>query len=81
MKSTVISELISIELTESEAVVLFEWLHNFNQKERSQFFEDQAEERLLNDLESDLESVLSIPFQKNYNQILSEAREKIRDKG
>ena len=39
-------EPIKIELTSQQALVLFDWVKRFNERESGQF-EDQAEERLL----------------------------------
>jgi hypothetical protein len=52
---------ITLALTEDEALVLFEWLARFNQQS-SISFDDQAEERVLYDLESQLETLLVAPF-------------------
>lgn len=71
---------IAIHFSEDEAIVLFEWLSNFNKKEKQLIFEDQAEEKVLWDLECSLETVLSSPFSPNYTNILLEARERIRVK-
>lgn len=71
---------VNIELTNDEAVVLFEFLSRFNQSELTGSFEDQAEQRVLWNIESDLEKKLSEIFKSNYQEILKIAREKIRDK-
>lgn len=71
---------ISITLSEDEALVLLEWLHNFNEEERPTLFQDQSEERILFDLEAELEKVISGTFAEDYRSILSKARERIRDK-
>lgn len=71
---------ITITLSEDEALVLLEWLHNFNEEERPILFQDQSEERILFDLEAELEKVISGTFADDYKNILLEARERIRDK-
>jgi hypothetical protein len=71
---------ILIEISGEEAIVLFEWLYNFNEKEQYELFEDQAEKRILFDLQAELEKVISAIFSDNYIDILAKAREKIRDK-
>jgi hypothetical protein len=81
MKANNEKKNISIKLSEDEAVVLFEWLHNFNEEERHTLFQDQSEERILFDLEAELEKVVSGIFAGNYKDILLKARERIRDKG
>ena len=42
---------VSIELSGDEALVLFEWITRFNKREDAEF-EDQAEQRVLWDIES-----------------------------
>lgn len=71
---------VSLKLSSDEALVLLEWLTKFNQKEHPLLFEDQAEERILFDLESSLEKVVSETFEGNYLENLSRARQEIRDK-
>lgn len=71
---------IAITLSEDEALVLLEWLHNFNEEERPTLFQDQSEERILFDLETELEKVISGTFADDYKNILLKARERIRDK-
>jgi hypothetical protein len=71
---------ISIVFSEDEAIVFFEWLHKFNEEERPGLTQDQAEERLLFDLEAELEKVVSSAFSDNYKKLLLKARERIRDK-
>jgi hypothetical protein len=69
---------VSIELTADEALVLFDWLARFNQGDKSTF-EDTAEQRVLFDLESKLESSLALPFEPNYKGLLADARNRLRD--
>jgi hypothetical protein len=68
---------VALELTADEALVLFEWLSRFNQNE-DVAFEDAAEQRVLFDLESKLESSLSAPLEPNYKVLLAEARNRVR---
>ena len=74
------NENLHIQLTKSEALVLFDLLTRLNQKHLSDIFEDQAEQRVLWDLEATLEKQLAAPLQTNYLDILNKAREDIRDK-
>lgn len=69
---------ILVELTADEALVLFEWLARGN---RSQKFdvEDQAEQRVLFDLEARLEKTLAAPFDPDYVNLLRDARTRVRD--
>jgi hypothetical protein len=71
---------IILSLSNDEALVLLDWLTRFNEKEHTLLFEDQAEERILFDLEAILEESVSESFDDNYKSILLKAREKLRDK-
>ena len=79
MKSNRINEQIEISLTNQEAIVLYEWLNRFNDNDDNHFIEDQSEERVLFDIESILEKVLHETFNKNYEEILKDARDFLRD--
>ena len=68
---------VALELTVDEALVLFEWLSRFNQNENVAF-EDAAEQRVLFDLESKLESSLTAPLEPNYKEQLAEARRRVQ---
>ena len=68
---------ISINLSNEEALVLLDWVTRFNEDENT--FQDQAEERILFDLESVLEKKVSETFNDNYRAVLQKAREKVRD--
>jgi hypothetical protein len=70
---------IKIELTPSEAIVLFEFLSRFTNEGELQLI-DQAEERVLWDICTLLERILSETFMENYNELLKKAREAVRDK-
>ena len=69
---------VTLELTGDEALVLYEWLTRFNQRDDVEFV-DQAEERVLCDLEAMLEKVLVVPLQSDYAETLSQARSNVRD--
>lgn len=66
-------------LNNNEALVLLDWLTRFNQKEIPTLFEDQAEERVLYDLEAIIEEVVSETFNEDYKTTLLQARDKVRD--
>ncbi len=66
-------------LSKEEAIVLFEFLSRFSDIETLNI-KHQAEERVLWNLRSLLEEKLSEPFDKNYQEILKAARERIKDK-
>lgn len=68
---------VTLALNGDAALVLFEWLARFNNG--SSDFEDQAEQRVLWDLEAMLETALVLPLRANYADVLATARERIRD--
>ncbi len=69
---------ITRELTEDEALVLFEWVAHFNQRQNEDFA-DQAEQRVLWDLEATLESQLADPLGPEYQARVEAARGRVRD--
>lgn len=79
MESTQKNNKVLLELTKEEAIVLLDWLSRFNEDEKSKFFQDQAEERVLWNMEASLEKTISEVFESNYGEILYKAREKVRD--
>jgi len=70
---------VNIELKKEEAIVLFDFLGRFNEIKDSNRFEDQAEERVLWNIECILEKELSEPFRADYQEIIKKARENVRD--
>ena len=72
------SNKINLELSREEALVLFDWLSRFN-KDGDAKFEDQAEQRVLWDVEGMLESALVEPFDPKYDELLARARARVRD--
>jgi hypothetical protein len=79
MQSLKENEITSLSLTNDEAIVLFEWLSRFNAEKHPELFEDQAEERVLYDLEAVLEKVIDETFRDDYKDILYEARRRVRN--
>jgi hypothetical protein len=73
------SNEITIKLTKDEALVLFEFLSRFNENDNKEIFQDQAEEKALWIIEGQLEKILVEPFMSNYQDIIQEARNRIRD--
>jgi len=71
-------EKIKIELSPSEALVLFDFLSRFADHDRLEIV-DQAEEKVLWDIHSDLESSLTAPLDPNYLVLLAKARAVVRD--
>jgi len=59
--------------------VLFEWLARTSALGRPADFADQAEERVLWDLESNLEALLPDVLADNYRERVAEARAIVRD--
>jgi hypothetical protein len=72
------SSEIALRLTHSEALVLFEFLSRFSENKRLEIL-DLAEERVLWDLEAQLEKTLVEPFQGDYIEVLRKARIEVRD--
>jgi hypothetical protein len=70
---------VTIILSDDEALVLFDWLSRFNEEEHPSLFQDHAEQRVLYDLEAVLETLIAESFDRDYTDILSKARENIRD--
>lgn len=68
---------VALNLSREEALVLFEWLHRFNSEDQT--FEDQAEQRVLWDIEAMLESELVEPLDPKYAELLAAARARVRD--
>ena len=71
---------VSLNFSSDEALVLLEWLSSLNEKEDFSLFQDQAEQRVLFDLEAQLEKIISVTFEENYADVLSKARQRVRDK-
>jgi hypothetical protein len=69
---------VVIALSVSEALVLFDLLSRFNDL-KGLAFEDQAEQRVLWNLQSILERQLAEPFRPDYSELLKEARDAVRD--
>lgn len=71
-------EKIQINLTKDEAIILFEFLSRFSNEDILEI-SDQSEERVLWNIQCDLEKILSEPFSEKYKEILEKARDRIRD--
>jgi len=70
---------VILSLSKDEALILFDFLSRFSEKDILKI-EDQAEERVLWNLYCDLEKKLVESFQENYRKLLLKARNNIRDK-
>ena len=66
------SKRVKIEFTSDAALVLYDWLTRFNQRTETHLV-DQAEERVLFDLEALLEKALVAPLQSDYAALLAQA--------
>lgn len=73
------NDYLLLKLTKNESLVLFEFLGRINEDAPEGLFEDQAEERVLWDIECLLEKQLTEPFQMNYQALIQQAREDVRD--
>ena len=69
---------VQFTITADEAIVLFEFLQRFSNKDKL-VIEDQAEERALWNLCCVFEKNLVVPFDKEYTELLREARDRLRD--
>ena len=69
---------VTLELSSDEALVLFEWLHRFDERE-DKGFEHQAEQRVLWNIEAMLEATLVEPLEPNYDELLAAARGRVGD--
>ena len=72
---TMQSTRVTREFTNDAALVLYDWLTRCNQQDGV----DQAEDRVLFDLEAMLEKTLVAPLQSNYAALVSRARAHVRD--
>jgi hypothetical protein len=70
-------EKVIIELTGSEALVLFEFLSRTSDDDPLTVA-DQAERRVLWSLECMIEKALVEPFLPNYDDLLAQAKEKLK---
>lgn len=71
---------IVIKLTPDEALVLFEILWRFEKQEKLEII-DSAEKRALWNLQACLEKILLEPFEANYDELLSDAKDRLKELG
>ncbi len=69
---------LAIELSHDEALVLHDWLRRFHQR-TAEPFEDQAEQRVLWNLECVLEKALPEVLDPRYEILLAAWRARVRD--
>jgi hypothetical protein len=70
---------VTLNLSAHEALVLFDWLARTSAAGKPVPFADQAEQRVLWDLECMLESGLAQPLADDYATLLNTARDAVRD--
>lgn len=73
-------ENVSILLTGDEALVLFDLLHRWEDEERVDAPQHEAEQVALRNLSALLERELSEPFQPRYADLVLEARDRLTPK-
>lgn len=71
---------VVVRLSHDEALVLFEWLCRTDEltNDFGDLVEDQAEQRALWNLNCLLERVLIEPFQPDYQELVEQARSRLR---
>lgn len=69
---------VSLELTQAEALVLFDWLVRSGKDERIDV-EDDAEQQVLWTVEAQLEKQLAEPLAPDYSERLAAARAHVRE--
>ena len=72
------SASVFVELTLDEALVLYEFLHRYTESDQLDIA-DQAEQRALWNLLAVLEKILVEPFDARYVELVTAARERLRD--
>lgn len=72
-------EQVELKLTKDEALVLFEFVSRFSDKDKLEIV-DQAEQRVLWNVCCLLEKQLPEPFSADYLAIIERARNKVRDR-
>ena len=76
MDARATEDMVSVELSPDEGLVLFEWLST--RTDKNDFpFEHVAEQRIVWDLTASLDSVLAEPFQPDYSDRLKAARGRV----
>ena len=72
------TRVLSVELSDDAALVLFDFLSRVN-RAYAAIMEDQAEARVLWDIEADLERALDVVVARDYEAQVQEARSRVRD--
>lgn len=79
MEVLAVADKVSIELSTDRALVLFDWLSRMGESNSPTAFEDQAEQRVVWDTISVLETLLSQTFREDYHELVEAARASLRD--
>jgi hypothetical protein len=69
---------VTLELSQNEALVLFEFLGRYTEKKKLSI-EDSSEDQMLSTVYCDLEKQLAQPFEPNYGNALAKARTAVRN--
>jgi hypothetical protein len=74
---------MTLDLSDDEALVLFELLHEYgsNDEGRELKIQHVAERNALWALSGELEKRLGPPFQRNYSDLLAKARARVEERG
>lgn len=75
--TTSLKQIVPVELTQPEALVLFEFLTRFSQDEKLEI-QDDSEQRVLWNILATLEKNLAQPLAENYQLLLNEAQKKVK---
>jgi hypothetical protein len=75
----VVADEVSVHLSRDQALVLFDWLARTGEAGEPAGFVDQAEQRVLWDIEATLETLLVEPLAADYSAKLETARDRVRD--
>ena len=70
------TDKVSFELTRKQALVIFEWLTELDEQEEPNYGHP-AVQRVVWQIQSQLEKLLSEPFASNYKELLEEARNEV----
>jgi hypothetical protein len=68
---------VEIELSADQALVLLEWVNREDDDRDALTFEHESEQRVVWDIEAQLERTLVEPFKPNYHELVSDARQRI----
>lgn len=70
---------VVVSLKRDEAIVFFEWLSRTAARGSPAPYADQAEQRVLWNIQAVLESEMTEPFSPTYAEVVESARARLRD--